>query len=168
MALKPKKNKVFYVMGVSGCGKSTIAKMLAEVLSITFVDADDFHPATNIEKMQAGFPLNDEDRAEWLQAINSYVRSELSKTSMVIACSALKKRYRQVLSQKIEDQTSWIYLRGSFELIQSRMKARDHFMPASLLQSQFDALEEPEEAIVLNIEQAPELIIAKILTHLKD
>ena len=152
-------------MGVSGSGKSTIAQMLAEALKIKYADADDFHPSSNIQKMQAGFPLNDEDRSGWLQAIHQFVEEELEKNSVVIACSALKEAYRQILSKDLE--SVWIYLKGNFELIQSRMQARDHFMPPSLLQSQFDALEEPKDAIVLDIKKPARELLQELLQSLK-
>ena len=141
------------VMGVSGCGKSSIAEALAHCLGVPFLDADDFHPAANKAKMSAGLPLNDDDRAPWL----AQLRQELAaRPGLVLACSALKKRYRDVLRQA--GNVRFIYLDGSFELIEGRMKARtNHFMKPGMLRSQFEALEIParEEIDVLPVSIVP-------------
>jgi len=162
-----KSNKVFYIMGVSGSGKSTVGKQLADHLQIPFYDGDDFHPEANIRKMQSGQPLNDDDRAGWLDSIQKFAVEALSQGSLIIACSALKAIYRQTLNEGISSQ--WIYLKGDYELIWERMQTRQgHFMPAKLLQSQFDALEEPtgKEIITASIDQPIEAIIQDILTQI--
>jgi len=157
-------SRVIYIMGVAGSGKSTIGRQFAEATSLPFYDGDDFHPDANVEKMAAGQPLTDEDRADWLAAIHRFVVEKLEAgESLVLACSALKARYRATLSAGIEVQTTWVYLEGSYNLIKSRMEARrDHFMPSALLQSQFDALEPPADAVVLSIDAAPEVLVARL------
>ncbi len=153
---------VFYVMGVSGVGKSTIGKGLAESLQIPFFDADDYHPESNIKKMNSGMALDDHDRQPWLERLNSLAQEQLATTSCVIACSALKQSYRNTLKQGIELHSKFVFLEGSFDLINERLEKRDHFMPASLLQSQFDALEPPTDALHCEILQSPVQIIDQI------
>lgn len=151
-------------MGVSGCGKTSVGTALAEMMSLPFFDADDYHPAANKKKMQAGIPLEDSDRIPWLEGLNSLCKSN-SKTGMVLACSALKQSYRDLLSKDI--QIEWVYLKGSFDLISQRLAARrHHYMPTSLLQSQFDTLEEPMHVIEISIDQAIESIILQIKEQL--
>ena len=149
-------------MGVSGCGKSTIGKALSETWSIPFFDGDDFHSQPNLDKMAGGHPLDDDDRRPWLVTIQTFAKDHLNRGSLIIACSALKASYRSLLTKDIEEVSVFIHLDGSFELIESRMKARNHFMPASLLQSQFDALEMPEGAIRVDIGQSINYIVQKI------
>ena len=141
------------IMGVSGCGKTTVGKALAERLHATFLDADDFHPAANVEKMRAGTPLNDEDRTPWLATLNRELRERSQGGErVVLACSALKLRYREAIGAELP-HVDWIFLDGSFEVIAKRMRARaNHYMPESLLRSQFEALERPEDAICISIE----------------
>ena len=161
--------QVVYVMGVSGCGKSTIGQALANALNAAFYDGDDFHPAANIAKMQSGQALNDEDRQAWLEAIRQLVEQKRTNEWMVIACSALKAKYRRVLDKGIEASVHWIFLQGSYELILGRMQKRvGHFMPAALLQSQFDSLEIPTGALHCNIENSPSQIIQEIMDHLSN
>ena len=140
-------------MGVSGCGKSALSRALHEQLMAAgqparWLEGDDFHPAANVEKMRQGQPLDDEDRAPWLAELNAQMRQALAQgESAVLACSALKARYRQVLREGI-GHFVLIHPHGPFELIEARMKARQHkYMPASLLLSQFDTLEVPDDAI---------------------
>jgi 6-phosphogluconate dehydrogenase len=160
-------NTIIYVMGVSGSGKSTVGKALSLQLDIPFVDGDDFHPPENVAKMSAGQPLDDEDRRGWLREIQAFAKKQLQREGVVIACSALKQEYREQLMAGIESQVKWVYLQGDFELILQRMRAREgHFMPEALLQSQFDILEEPAQAIKVSIIHAPELIVKKILPQL--
>jgi len=150
-------------MGVSGCGKSTIGKLLAQELNIPFFDGDDFHPKDNIKKMSSGQPLNDADRQGWLETLNDLAKKQLTKNSCVLVCSALKQKYRDTLSLDLEAQTKWVYLSGDFNQIYNRVNIRpDHFMPSELLQSQFDTLEEPKDALKIDIALTPEKIIKKI------
>jgi len=146
------------VMGVSGCGKSTIGKALAVELGWKFYDADDFHPQANVEKMGRGVPLNDDDRAPWLESLRRMIQDSFQRgESGVLACSALKQKYRDVLA--VNSSVRFVYLRGDYETILKRMQARQHFMLPKMLKSQLDALEEPKEAIVVNVEKSVEEII---------
>lgn len=157
---------IIYIMGVSGSGKTTVSRLLSQKLNIPFYDADDFHLQANKEKMKAGQPLNDEDRSEWLQKLNALVIEQQQLKGAIIACSALKQKYRAVLSEDITKPV-WIFLQGNYELILDRIKKREaHFMPAALLQSQFDSLEIPAEAFCINIEKAPEEMVELIIENL--
>ncbi|HNB41701.1 MAG TPA: gluconokinase [Anaerolineales bacterium] len=151
--------QVIVVMGVSGSGKTTVGAKLAQELGWSFYDADDFHSEANREKMAQGMALNDEDRAEWLASLRGLIRKHLEEgSSCVLACSALKQRYRDTLA--VNEKVRFAYLRGSFEQIETRMKRRkDHYMPVQLLQSQFEALEEPLDAVIVDISHTPEDII---------
>ncbi|WP_083415645.1 NADP-dependent phosphogluconate dehydrogenase [Algibacter lectus] len=161
-------NNVIFIMGVSGCGKSTIGELLSQELEIPFFDGDDFHPQSNIDKMSSGVPLNDEDRHGWLVTLNDLAKSELRDNSCIIVCSALKKSYRDILNTGIQNQVKWIHLAGSFNQILERLNKREnHFMSSNLLQSQFDTLEEPENAFVVNIGSKPEDIVEKITNKIK-
>jgi gluconokinase len=147
------------IMGVSGSGKSTVGALLGERLGIGFIDGDDLHPAENKEKMRAGVPLNDEDRAPWLQAIGRTLGSHQQEgSSLIVACSALKRRYRDLLRQHAPDLL-FLHLHGSMDTLAARMAARSHeFMPVTLLASQLEALEplEPDEAhVILDVRQPP-------------
>ena len=155
--------KIFYIMGVSGCGKSTIGRLLSAKLNIPYFDGDDFHPESNIEKMRKGIPLNDEDRFTWLIKLNELaVENRIS--GAVIACSALKESYRKLLKKNIEDTAVFVYLNGTFEQILSRLNSRDgHFMPKGLLQSQFDTLEPPKYGISVPINQTEDEMVKQIL-----
>ncbi len=161
--------KVIFIIGVSGSGKSTIGKLLAEDLNIPFFDGDDFHPESSIQKMSNGHPLNDHDRHGWLKTLNDLAKQQLSKNSCVIACSALKQKYRDTLILDILSQAKWVYLSGSFNQISERLNCRDsHFMPSDLLQSQFDILEEPKNAITIEISLEPKEIINRVKNQLED
>lgn len=153
--------------GVSGCGKTTVGQLLSSALDIPFYDGDDFHPPANVEKMSYGVPLTDDDRQLWLAAINRKIREHVQAgASAVFACSALKHAYRQQLANQTKNAIKWIYLQGDFQTIERRMLVRkDHFMPASLLTSQFSILEEPTEALILNINHNPEELVDAILKH---
>ena len=158
------------VMGVSGSGKTTIAALLAGRLQWEFEDGDWLHPEANVEKMHRGIPLTDDDRWPWLQAIAAWI-DETGRAGRhgVVACSALKRSYRDVLTGKRRD-VRLVYLKGDEALIGRRITARHgHFMPASLLHSQFEALEEPgpdENPIVVSIEARPIEIVSRILAQL--
>jgi carbohydrate kinase (thermoresistant glucokinase family) len=155
-------------MGVSGCGKTTVGKLLAREKSIPFFDADDFHPVENIQKMQAGKPLNDNDREPWLNILSKKIKEWNNKSGAVLACSALKESYRLTLTSRT-DRVLFIWLDGSFELIKSRMQNREgHYMPPKLLQSQFDALEPPSGAVKVGIDQSPDSILSEILNRLNN
>jgi len=159
--------QIIFIMGVSGSGKTTIGQLLAKEKELPFFDADDFHPLANVEKMKAGNPLNDEDRAPWLDRLNELAKAELNKKGAVITCSALKASYRERLENDLSNSPKWIFLNGQFETILERINQRaGHYMPASLLQSQFDALELPKDAFSVDIEQQPEEIIYQILAEL--
>ena len=154
-------------MGVSGSGKSTIGRLLAEKLGVDFYDGDDYHPKANVIKMKQGRPLNDSDREGWLDRLN-LVATEHAEEGAVIACSALKKKYRKRLGKGIEDHVVFIYLEGSFKLISNRLAQRKgHFMPPDLLRSQFHALQVPENAISISIEHSPAYIVDLILKELR-
>ena len=158
------KSMIVVVMGVSGCGKSTVGKLLAERLGRRFLDADEFHPPANVAKMAAGTPLTDADRLPWLENLN---RKLLEDRNTVLACSALKESYRLILATASGD-CRFVHLRGSIELIRSRLTERRHrFMPASLLESQFAALEPPQGAIEIDIAQPPEHCVEAILAALR-
>lgn len=160
---------VYVVMGVSGSGKTTVGKELAKRLNCPFYDADDYHPAENVEKMASGQPLNDDDRAPWLATLREVLAGHVDGgETAVLACSALKQAYRDKL--QVNGNTQFVFLDGSFDLIWGRMRQRkNHYMKADMLQSQFDALEPPneDEAIVVNIEQAVDQIVTAILSQIK-
>ncbi len=158
---------VIVILGVSGSGKTTIGKMLAEQQHWQFRDADEFHSPANIEKMHAGIPLDDADRRPWLEAMHQAIDAAIrSDTNLILACSALKAAYRQVLAA-CSDRVKFVYLKGSFELIQQRLQARHgHFMNPELLKSQFDDLEEPAEAIAIDIAADPEASVRQIVAKL--
>ncbi|MCO5397199.1 gluconokinase [Ralstonia soli] len=159
---------IVVVMGVSGCGKSTVGQKIAERLGCAFRDGDEFHSDANRAKMHAGIPLGDDDRKPWLESIRAYMDEMTSGgRSLVVACSALKQRYRDVLRGTAAN-TEFVYLKGDFELLQSRLSARkDHFFNPNLLRSQFDALEEPTDAIVVSIALAPEAIVDQAVAQLQ-
>jgi gluconokinase len=166
----PSDPSVIVVMGVSGSGKSTIASMLAHRLHWIYEDGDWFHPPSNIEKMHGGEPLTDEDRWPWLHAIAAWIdATRRTGTHGIIACSALKRAYRDVLVGERHD-VRIVYLKGEQDLIARRIVARDaHFMPSSLLDSQFATLEEPQEdenPIVASIAPHPRQIVDSIVAAL--
>lgn len=162
------KPSIVFIMGVAGSGKTTIGKKLSIAAGIPFFDGDDFHPPANKEKMHAGQPLNDDDRKDWLIRINELAKEHSQKWGAIIACSALKEKYRTVLSDEIKIPVHWVLLQGGFELIHERMKTRkDHFMPPGLLQSQFDTLEMPVNSIMIDIKNSPDEIVEYILQKLK-
>lgn len=158
--------RAIIVMGVSGSGKSTIGQALAEELGWAFQDGDDYHPPANIEKMASGKPLTDADRRPWLERLRTLIANHLERgEGLVLASSALKQAYRDILIRGNEG-AAIVYLRGSFERISERLADREgHFMPPDLLQSQFDALEEPENAFVCEIERSVEGTVNNIIEH---
>lgn len=154
--------KIYFICGVSGSGKSTVGKLLAKKLNVAFIDGDDFHSQDNIKKMKAGNALNDEDRKGWLTSIHNYINQ--SENSIVCACSALKEKYRKTLLSNSNKTYYWIFLNGKKEVIHKRMqKRKGHFMPENLLSSQFDILEIPSYALTFSINKTPNFIVEKII-----
>lgn len=153
-------------MGVVGSGKTTVGSLLAQKLGWRFADADDFHSAANIEKIRHGIALDDSDRAPWLAALrDAILRWSSERQSAVLACSALKRKYREEL--QVED-VRFVYLKGDFELIQQRLRTRTgHFASDSILKSQFQDLEKPDDAITVEIDKSPDAIVSEIITRLK-
>ncbi len=151
-------------MGVSGCGKTTVGQLLASRLGYPFLDADEFHPPTNVAKMAAGTPLTDADRQPWLEMLNGKLRAQ---ENAVLACSALKESYRSILSRDLPD-CRFVHLRGDIELIRARLAERKHrYMPASLLESQFATLEPPAGALAIDIAQPPARCVEEIFAALR-
>jgi gluconokinase len=157
---------VIVVMGVTGAGKTTVGKLLAKRLHWQFLDADDFHPAANIEKMKRGISLTDADREPWLEAIHAALVQNAEKNQdVVLACSALKESYRQKLAAGSELRIC--YLKGSFEEISARLEHRSgHFAGAAILAGQFADLEEPADAVILNVGATPEKNVREALRKL--
>lgn len=157
----------FIVMGVSGCGKSSIGAGFAAQIGATFVDGDDLHPAQNVAKMSAGTPLNDTDRAPWLAAVGqTFTKGSLP---LVIGCSALKHSYRDIIRDHAGGPVMFLFLDGTRQLIGTRMAERkDHFMPTELLDSQFAILEPPtpdEESVRVDIDQTAEAIVTELVAR---
>jgi gluconokinase len=157
------------VMGVSGCGKTTVASRLAQRLVWDFAEADTFHSAANVQKMQSGIPLTDADRWPWLDGIAAWIDGKRREgRHCIVACSALKRAYRERLANGHQD-VRFAYLRGSYETIAARMAGRTgHYMPLSLLRSQFDTLEEPgadEGALILSIDMPPDELVEAIVAQ---
>jgi len=162
---------IYVVMGVAGSGKSLIGSALARALGVAFVEGDDHHPPDNVARMAAGIPLTDDDRSGWLRSIADRIReARADGVGLVVACSALKRGYRDVLrAESGVVDLRFVLLRGERALIADRLTSRrGHFMPASLLESQFDALEEPapdEEAWVYDVTQAPDGIVSSLVAR---
>ncbi len=156
------------IMGVAGSGKTTIGKALAKKLSCPFYDGDQFHSPANIAKMAAGMPLNDDDRAEWLNTLANIIRANLAGSmGGVLACSALKESYRDLLRVD-ETQVKFVYLKGDYSTILARLQRRhNHYMKPSMLDSQFRTLEEPTQALAVDISLTPDEIMREILDWLK-
>ena len=155
------------VMGVSGCGKSTVGNALAQAGGVPYIEGDQFHPEANVAKMSAGIPLNDEDRADWLLALQAQIRDARQRNAgLVVSCSALKRRYRDLLRQG-DPALRFAHLNGAKELIAARMQARvGHYMPTSLLDSQFrdlEPLQADEAGITLDIGTPPGQLVQQII-----
>lgn len=157
---------VIFVIGVSGTGKTLVSQLLARDLSVPFFDADDHHPKSNINKMTQGIPLNDKDRQPWLDELNR-IAIENIESGCVMACSALKQDYRDRLSASIEKKIVWIYLSGTYDQVYDRMINREgHFMKEKMLMSQFETLEEPPDAVKIDISKSPTEIIHLIKSNI--
>jgi gluconokinase len=161
---------VVIVFGVSGAGKTTVGKLLAQQLGWQFYEGDDFHPAANIEKMHHGVPLTDEDRWPWLESLRELIQRCLSsKQNAVLACSALKKSYRHLL--RVDVEVRFVFLRGDYAVIADQLRGRrGHFMDPRLLKSQFADLEEPESAehaIVVELGRKPTELVEEIRAKLR-
>ena len=165
---------VVVIAGISGSGKSTLAKMLATSQSWEFIEADDYHDDTAVNKMRSGIPLNDENRLPWLQRLNHRLQQspqELTHSSgdnqkpLVVSCSALKEQYRKLLVGTLNARFVWLNI--SQDLASKRMTSRsEHYMPSSLAQSQLDIAEPPEHALILDAAESPEILLAKTLSYL--
>ncbi len=155
-------------MGVTGSGKTTIGQLLAERLGWDFVDADSFHSPSNVEKIRQGIPLDDLDRAPWLSGLHEAMQAWAGqKRNVILACSALKKKYRDQLY--VPGETKLVYLKGSYELIFERLRQRHgHFASEKILASQFAALEEPDDAITVDVGRPESDIVAEIARQIED
>lgn len=160
--------RIIILMGVSGSGKTTIGQRLANELNWHFYEGDAFHPPSNVDKMRRGIPLTDEDRIPWLQALRQHLHDLLTTSQRaVVTCSALKQAYREWLAEG-SPHVSFVYLRGDYDLIRQRLETReDHFMNPDLLPSQFDALEEPEEVLAVDVSEPPHVLARQIQYKLK-
>ena len=158
---------IYIIMGVSGCGKTTIGRMLAKRLAIKFYDADDYHSQNNVNKMKNFIPLDDEDRLPWLLDISTHIAQWNRSEGAVLACSALKEKYSQLLTWDGKEKVVFIYLEGDKNIIIERMKGRkEHFFPSELLESQFNALEIPLNAITVQIDKTPGELCTEIIDKL--
>lgn len=154
-------------MGVSGSGKTTIGRLLANRLKIPFYDADDFHSQENIDKMKNGIPLEDDDRMPWLYTLAQNLKIWQEEEGSVLACSALKESYRKIFNENLKS-IIWVYLDGKFSAIEERLETRrHHYFKPDLLQSQFETLEIPKYGIKVPIDQSPEKIVDDIISQLK-
>lgn len=160
--------QVVLIMGVSGIGKTTVGRLLADKLGWTFHDADEFHPSTNIEKMRLGVPLTDEDRRPWQQQLRQLIGGWIEEQrTVVLACSALTRLYREVLLEGVEDRVRLVYLKGNIDLLTRRLSVReDHFMRQDLVGSQLDILEVPDRALVIDVDESPDRIVDEIRSEL--
>ncbi len=159
---------IIVVMGVAGSGKSTVGALLAAELHCGFLDGDSLHPANNIEKMSHGVPLTDEDRAPWLNLLHAFLADAYARGKpLVVACSALKQHYRDVLSAGVS--VTWVYLKGSPELLHARLEHREnHFMKPAMLASQLQILEPPSDAVVADVSLPPAAIVEQIMARLRE
>jgi len=154
-------HKLIILFGVSGSGKSTIGKKISKDLKFKFIEADDFHSINNINKMKRKLALNDNDREEWLQALNNKLKDQSINT--VLACSALKEKYRKKLIRGLDINIFWFCLKGEFDLINQRLKKRNnHFFSSSLLQSQYDIIEYPDYCNFIDISESKNKIVELI------
>ena len=155
------------IMGVSGSGKSTIGKLLSKKLNIDFIEGDEYHSNESLKKLSSGITLTDNDRIKWLNKLNSIIHKKVTHSSCVVSCSALKKKYRSMLRKNISNRIKFVYLEGSYSLINERLiKRKNHFMSNSLLKSQFKALEIPSNSIKIDIRSNPVSIVETILKNI--
>ena len=158
---------IILLMGVAGAGKTTVGKLLAAQLGWEFADADDYHSAANVEKMRHGIPLTDSDRAPWLEALRALISNWLTAhKNAVLACSALKQSYRDIL--RVSPEVCIVYLRVSAEVLHQRLRERHgHFMTEAMLQSQLADLEEPKDAVIIDADVLPAAIVSEIIGRLQ-
>lgn len=159
---------ILIISGVAGTGKSTIGKLLAEKINLPFYDADDFHPKSNVQKMLSGFPLNDDDRQPWLESLSTALLKWEIDGGAILACSALKESYREILSAQCNSDIFWIILYGDSALLKERLNSRKgHYFDSQLLSSQLDALELPEYGWLIDVQSTPEVIVRDICQRLQ-
>jgi gluconokinase len=158
---------IIVVMGVAGSGKTTVGTMLAEAMNCQLLEGDSLHSRKNIDKMSHGIPLTDGDRAPWLAAIHARILDAFERgLDLVVACSALKQQYRKLIAKDVP--ITWVYLKGPPALIRARLMRRPkHFMKANMLPSQFDALDEPTDALVVDVSAPPNAIVGQILSEVR-
>ncbi len=168
--MKELSTRFLIVMGVSGSGKTTVGKALAEELDWFFIEGDQFHSKANVDKMAKGIPLTDEDRAAWLDSLRTEIENYLSKgKAAVLACSALKHSYREKL--RVDKQVQFVFLNIPFDVAKERLaKRKGHFMPASLLESQFETLQQPEgdDSINVDAQKTPDQIVKEVVAQLRN
>jgi carbohydrate kinase (thermoresistant glucokinase family) len=158
---------IIVLIGPMGCGKTTVGEMLAERLGCPFADGDDFHPPENVDKMRQGIPLQDSDRQGWLTSLRRHIDKQIqTERNLVLACSALKQSYRDMLGID-QKQVISVYLKGSVELLKERIARRTHqYMNESLLKSQLQTMEEPDDGLIVSIDKTPEMICSEIIITL--
>lgn len=160
---------LFIVCGVSGSGKTTIGKLLSEALEIPFYDADDFHPASNVEKMKSGLPLSDEDRQPWLDVLAGNLREWQEAGDAVLACAALKESHRSTLGAQCGESIRWVVLHATEEVLAERLTSRKgHFFDPQLLHSQLETFEMPDYGWQIDVDASPREIVNTILERLSD
>ena len=160
--------QIIIIMGVSGAGKTTVGRLLSERVKLPFYDADDFHPEENKDKMKLGFPLDDDDRQPWLDMLSNKIEGWSKDSGAVLACSALKEKYRAQLSKAAGGKVTWIYLKAEMSEIKMRLSLRtQHFFNPRLLSYQFDDLEEPKYGLRIDSNQSPSFSVDEIMNYLK-